>query len=360
MSVVGEIPAGLPGFTLPDLSWSAIQSLLPLAIVITMVGYLESISVARALASRRREKVNANRELFALGVADVGAAFTGAYPVTGGFSRSVVNFSAGVRTQLGSVFTAVLVAISVLFLTPLFYFIPKAVLAAVIVVAVATLVDFRTPVRLWRYSRGDAIALVITFAAVLLAGIEQGIIIGIVATGVLYMWKSSRPHIVEVGRIPGTEHFRNVARFDVERLPGVLALRVDESLTFTNAPCLESWLLGAIADRPDVHSVLLVASGINDIDATGIEVLESIRDELKSGGVEIYLSDVKGPVTDRLMKAGFDAEFPENHLFLSAAVAFEQLEQQRDGHAGQETAVTDNPVELPALEPSATGQGSRF
>ncbi|MGI9519982.1 MAG: SulP family inorganic anion transporter, partial [Pirellulaceae bacterium] len=268
-----------------------------------------------------------NRELFALGMADIGAAFTGGYPVTGGFSRSVVNYSAGVRTPLGSVITALLVAISVLFLTPLFFYIPKAVLAAIIVVAVATLVDLKTPIRLWRFSRSDAIALVITFAAVLLAGIETGIIIGIVATGILYMWRASRPHIAEVGRIPGTEHFRNVERFEVETLPGVLALRVDESLTFANAPCLESWLLGAIADRPELHCVLLVASGINDVDATGIEVLESIREELKSSEVELYLSDVKGPVIDRLRNFGMDEVSLNDHIILSADLAFKLFDQ---------------------------------
>ncbi len=336
VAIVGEIPAGLPGLTMPNLSWVAITSLLPLALVITMVGYLESISVAKALASRRREKVDANRELFALGMADVGAAFTGGYPVTGGFSRSVVNFSAGVRTPLGSVITALLVAVSVLFLTPLFFYIPKAVLAAIIVVAVTTLIDVKTPIRLWKYSRSDAIALLITFAGVLLAGIETGIIIGIAATAVLYMWRASRPHIAEVGRLPGTEHFRNIARHNVETVPGVLAVRVDESLTFANAPCLESWLLAAVADRPDVHSVLLVATGINQMDATGIEVLETVREELQGGGVELYLSDVKGPVSDMLVRYGFDEPFLANHVFLSADLALRQLENH-----SSESVVTD-------------------
>ena len=168
VKVVGKIVPGLPRFTVPDFSWGAIRSLLPLALVITLVGFLESISVAKSLASRRREKVDANRELLALGFADIGAAFTGGYPVTGGFSRSMVNFSAGVRTPWGSVITALLVAVSVAFLTPWFYYIPQAILAAIIVIAVAGLIDFKTPVRLWKYSRPDLVSLLATFASVLI------------------------------------------------------------------------------------------------------------------------------------------------------------------------------------------------
>ena len=178
VAIVGEIPSGLPGLTVPDFSLSAIRALLPLAFVITIVGYLESISVAKTLASRKREKIDPNRELFALGLANVGAAFAGGYSVTGGFSRSLVNFSSGVRTPVGSIITAALVAISVLFLTPLFFYIPNAVLGAIIVVAVAQLVDFRTPFELWRYARADAIALLITFFSVLATGIETGILVG--------------------------------------------------------------------------------------------------------------------------------------------------------------------------------------
>ncbi len=318
VSIVGEIPRGLPTFTIPEFDLQAIRSLLPLALVITLVGYLESISVAKALAGRRREKVDANRELFALGIADVGAAFTGGYPVTGGFSRSLVNYSAGARTPMASIITAALVALSVGLLTPWFFYIPKAVLAAIIVVAVIGLVDFKTPLRLWRYSRPDAIALTVTFVAVLGLGIETGILIGVVATIVMQMWQTSRPHIAEVGRVGDSEHFRNIKRHDVNLTRGVLAFRVDESLNFANAPFLESYLQEQISDRRDIRKVLLISSGINEIDATGIEVLESIIRELNSSNVEFYLSDVKGPVMDRMRASGFEPEFLDKHVFLSA------------------------------------------
>lgn len=328
VAIVGEIPGGLPSLTYPDFSLTAIRSLFPLALVITLVGYLESISVAKALASRRREKVDANRELFALGMADVGAAFTGGYPVTGGFSRSLVNFSAGAKTPMASIITALLVSISVALLTPMFFYIPNAVLAAIIVIAVIGLVDFKTPVKLWRYSRPDAIALMTTFVSVIGLGIETGILIGVAATIVMLMWKMSRPHVAEVGRVGESEHFRNIQRHEVQLTDGVLAFRVDESLNFANAPFLESWLHEQISERPDIESVLLISSGINEVDATGIEVLETIIRELKSAGVEFYMSNVKGPVTDRLEAAGFEPHFLKNHIFLSAHQAICSLANQ--------------------------------
>lgn len=325
VAIVGTIPAGLPGLTMPDISLATIWSLLPLALIITLVGYMESISVAKALATRKREKVDANRELFALGMADVGAAFTGGYPVTGGFSRSMVNFSAGVCTPLGSLITALLVAMSVLFLTPLFFHIPNAVLAAIIIVAVTPLVDFKTPIRLWHYSRSDAVALLVTFFAVLATGIEIGILVGIAATVVTLMWKMSQPHVAEVGRVGDTEHFRNVLRHDVELTEGVLAFRVDESLNFANAHVVESYVMEQVSDRPEIKSVLLISSGINYVDATGLEVLESIYRELQSIGVGFYMSDVKGPVTDRFTLAGYEQSFLDEHIFLSADEAISQL-----------------------------------
>ena len=325
VAIVGAIPPGFPGFTMPNVSLATIRSLLPLALIITLVGYMESISVAKSLATRKREKVDANRELFALGIADVGAAFTGGYPVTGGFSRSMVNFSAGVCTPLGSILTALFVATSVLFLTPMFFYIPNAVLAAIIIVAVIPLVDFKTPIKLWHYSRSDAIALLITFFAVLATGIEIGILVGIAATVVTLMWKMSKPHVAEVGRVGDSEHFRNVLRHDVELTEGVLAFRVDESLNFANAHVVESYVMEQVSDRPEIKSVLLISSGINDVDATGLEVLKTIYRELESVGVGFYMSDVKGPVTDRFALAGYEQSFLDEHIFLSADEAISKL-----------------------------------
>lgn len=325
VAIVGEIPAGLPGVTLPSFAWGELRAIAPLAFVITLVGYLESVSVAKALASRRREKVDANRELFALGMADLGSAFTGGYPVTGGFSRSLVNFSAGARTPLGSVITALIVAVSVAILTPAFYYIPNAVLAAIIIVAVVKLIDVKAPFKLWRYSRADAAALVVTFMSVLTLGIETGILVGVTATIVMLMWKMSRPHVAEIGRMPGGLGFRNVKRHAVETIPHVFAFRVDESLYFANAPFLESYIINQIATRPETRSVLLVCSGMNDIDDTGLEVLRTIDRELDEIGVGFFLAEVKGPVTDRMRLAGFADEFMNDRVFLTTLQAIETI-----------------------------------
>ena len=332
VAIVGAIPAGLPWITWPSFQLNVIARLLPLALVITLVGYLESISVAKALASRKREKIDPDRELLALGLADIGAAFTGGYPVTGGFSRSLVNFSAGVRTPAGSLITAGLVAFSVAFLTPWFFYIPKAVLAAIIIVAVVPLVDFKTPFELWKYSRSDAIALIVTFVSVLALGIETGIGVGVVATVVMMMWRMSRPHVAEVGRVGDSEHFRSVSRHHVKTIDGVFAFRVDESLTFANAPFLESYILDRVSNDSNVQSVLLISTGINDIDSTGVEVLWTIRRELSDLGIGFFMSDVKGPVTDKLEIAGLKGDF----IFLSADQAMKTLDRKKED--------TDTPV----------------
>lgn len=323
VAIVGSIPSGLPVFSWPEINGSSIGSLFPLALVITLVGYLESISVSKALASRHREKVDANRELFALGMANVGASISGGYPVTGGFSRSMVNDAAGVQTPIGSIITALLVLVSVLFLTPLFYYIPRAVLAAIVVVAVLRLIDLKSPVSLWKYSRADAIALMITFVAVLGLGIEKGILIGIATTIILLMGKMSRPHVAVVGRVERSEQFRNIDRHKVQTVDGLLAFRVDESLNFANAPFLETFVQSRVSEDPNIQTILLVGSSINDIDATGMEVLKTIRDELDTAGVQFFMSDIKGPVSDRLRQGGFDKEFLRKNIFLSAHQAVE-------------------------------------
>ena len=325
VNIVGEIPSGLPRLTMPDFSIDTLIKLGPLALVIGLVGFLESYSVAKALAGRRREKVHPNREMVALGIADLGASITGGFPVTGGFSRSVVAENAGIRTPMGSIITAIIVAVSVLLLPEYFHHIPRAVLAAIILVAVISLIDFRVPLGLWKFSRPDALAWLVTFVAVLFLGIEHGILAGITATAMLLMWRVSRPFVTKVGRIAGTEHFRNVDRFEVETHPEVIAFRVDASLIFANAPFVEDYVLGLVADHPDVNSLLLIATGVNDIDATGIELFNSLRVELHDAGVGFYLSDVKGPVTDRLREAGFDETFMNCNLFLNADEAMKKL-----------------------------------
>lgn len=326
VKVVGNIPKGLPSFAFPVLDESTMSALLPAAFAISFVGFMEAYSVGKFLASKRRQKVDANQEFIALGAANIGAALTGGYPVAGGVSRSSVNFSANANTPLASIITASIIALTVMFLTPLFYFLPQASLAAIIVMAVSSLLDFGTLKRLWVYNRADAIAWMTAFIAVLATSVEKGILIGAAVSILLHLWRTSRPHIAIIGRVGDSEHFRNVLRHDVKTCPHVLAVRIDASLYFANAKYLEDYLLKAVSDRPEVKHLLLVCSAINAIDGSALETLKSAIADLKTRGIEFYMSEVKGPVMDGLLKAGFVDELGKDHIFLTTDRAMRFLE----------------------------------
>lgn len=303
--VVGEIPQGLPPVALPPLDPALWRELLPSAVLISVVGFVESVSVAQTLAAKRRERIAPNRELIGLGAANLAASVTGGYPVTGGFARSVVNFDAGARSPMAGVMTAVGIGLTALLLTPLFQQLPKATLAATIVVAVLSLVDLPALKRTWIYSKGDFAAMAATILVVLGAGVEAGIVTGVVLSVVLFLVHSSRPHMAVVGQVPGTQHFRNVKRHNVVSSPTVLSVRVDESLYFANARWLEDKLYDmAIADKPLRH-VVLICAAVNDIDASALESLEALNERLDTAGVHFHLSEVKGPVMDKLKRSDF-------------------------------------------------------
>ena len=325
VKIVGMVPLGLPPLTIPSFDLQTWRSLLPAALAIALVGYMEGFSGAQALASKRREKIDPNQELIAFGAANLSAAFTGGYPVTGGVSRSVVNFAAGANTGLASMITGILVAITVMFFTSWFYFLPQSCLAATIITAVYKLVDFSTLKRMWNYDKADAIAWLVTFSAVLVLGVEKGIIFGAIVALSLHLWHTSRPHIAIVGRLGESEHFRNVLRYDVKTSPQVLAIRVDASLYFANAKYMENFLSREISDRPDVTSIVLVCSAVNLIDASALEVLESLIADLKTIGINFYFSEVKGPVMDKLLNIGFVDYVGRDHFFLSTDIAMHDL-----------------------------------
>lgn len=304
VAIVGAVPAGLPSLTWPTIDLPLWRALLPTALAITLVGYMESVSVAKALAARKREKISANRELLALGAANVGAALTGGYPVTGGFSRSFVNDTAGARSGVASIVTAALVALSTLLLTPLFYAIPRAVLAAIIVVAVAALIDTRTLRRAWRYNRQDAAALLITFGAVLALGVENGILIGAATSLVLFLARTSNPHVAIVGRLGDSQIYRNILRHPVQTWPEVALVRIDASLYFGNTAHLEETVLGLLAAQPALRYIVLIGTAINEIDYSALEALELLHHETAAAGVELHLAAIKGPVMDRLLRSG--------------------------------------------------------
>lgn len=316
VNIVGDVPAGLPPLTIPSFDLNTWQLLLPTALAISLVGYMESVSVAKSLASKKRQKIDANQELVALGVSNVGAAFTGGYPVTGGISRSVVNFTAGANTGLASIITAGLIAITVLFFTPAFYYLPNAVLAAIIIVAVAGMVDIKTFRHVWAYSRTDGLSMLITFLAVLALGVEQGILLGVVSSLLILAWRISRPHVAIVGRVGDSEIYRNVLRHEVQTWPTAVAMRVDESLYFANATYLEELVMQLLADEPAMEHFVFIGTAINFIDASALETLEEIHHTLQDTGVTFHLAAIKGPVMDRLRGSGLiDAIDPENvHL----------------------------------------------
>jgi sulfate permease, SulP family len=325
VAVVGSIPPGLSPISVPAISAMDAQALLPTALVIVLVSVVESIAVAKALASKRRQAIDPDQELVALGAANLVASFFSGYPVTGGFARSVVNDQAGAVTGLASLITATSIALILLFFAPLFYYLPQAVLAATVIVAVIGLVNLREPLKIWHTNRGDALTWAIAFAAVLLLGIEIGIFAGVAASLIFYLWRTSHPHIAVVGRLGDSETYRNVERYQVQTWPDVVAMRVDESLYFANTRFLEEAILRVVAERPTVKHLVLIGTAINFIDSSALHTLEHLVDELRDAGVQLHLAAIKGPVMDRLLHSPLIAKLGAQHLHLSTHDAMRAL-----------------------------------
>ncbi len=305
VAVTGAVPQRLPPFTLPSLDLTLIRELALPAALISLIGFVESVSVGQTLAARRRQRIDPDQELVALGAANLGAAFAGGFPVTGGFARSVVNHDAGAETPAAGAFTALGLALASLFLTPFIALLPKATLAATIVVAVLSLVDLSILKRSWAYSRADFATVAATMSVTLLVGVEAGVMAGVGLSLLLYLYRTSRPHVAEVGRVPGTEHFRNIHRFAVETDPRVLILRIDESLYFANTRYLESLILERVSGDAALRHVVLMCSAVNEIDLSALETLEELDHRLHEMGLKLHLAEVKGPVMDRLAPTDF-------------------------------------------------------
>ncbi len=316
VKIVGDVPTGLPPLSLPSFSMDLWSSLIVSAVVISIIGFVESVSVAQTLAAKNRQRIDPDQELIGLGAANIGAAFTGGFPVTGGFSRSVVNYDAGASTPAAGAYTAIGLGVASLFLTPLIFHLPKATLAATIIVAVLSLVDFSILKRTWQYSKSDFAAVAVTMAMTLLVGVELGVTTGVAISILIHLFKTSRPHMAIVGQVPGTEHYRNVLRHKVIVDQSVLTIRVDESLYFANTRALEDRIYDEVAMQTDLKHVILMCSAVNAIDMSALESLEAINARLKLGGVDFHLSEVKGPVMDRLQRSGF-LEHLTGQVFLS-------------------------------------------
>jgi len=324
VAIVGEVPQSLPPLTMPSFSPDLLGALLLPALLISVIGFVESISVAQTLAAKKRQRIDPDQELIGLGAANLGAAFTGGYPVTGGFARSVVNFDAGAETPAAGAFTAAGLALAAVALTPLVYFLPNATLAATIIVAVLGLVDFSILKRTWAYAKADFAAVAATILLTLGFGVEAGVSAGVILSLLLHVYKTSRPHVAEVGLVPGTQHFRNIRRHTVETRPGLLTLRIDESLYFVNARFLEDLILDRLARDKDLRHVVLMCSAVNEIDYSALENLEEINKRLTEQGIGLHLSEVKGPVMDRLATTHFMADL-NGRVFLSQFDAWREL-----------------------------------
>ncbi|RAH38610.1 SulP family inorganic anion transporter [Halomonas sp. SL1] len=327
VALVGEVPGGLPSLALPSLEPGLWSSLLAPALLISLVGFVESVSVAQTLAAKRRQRIDPNQELIALGLANLGAGASGGSPVSGGFSRSVVNFEAGAATPLAGAFTALGIAVATLTLTAPLAFLPKATLAATIIVAVGSLIDLPAIRRTWAYSRADGVAMLATLTLTLVHGVESGILAGVALSLGLHLYRTSRPHSAVVGRVPGSEHFRNVQRYDeVETDERLAILRVDESLYFANARYLEDTVMALAARQPGLEHIVLACQAVNGIDASALESLEAINRRLKDAGVALHLAEVKGPVMDRLAATDFCHELG-GRVFLSTFDAWQALHE---------------------------------
>lgn len=327
VAVVGSIPMGLPplGFPLPAPSvW---QAMLMPALLISLVGFVESVSMGQMLAAKRRQRISPNQELIGLGAANLAGGVSGAMPVAGGLSRTVINFDAGAQTPAAGAFAALGIALVTFTFTGWLHYLPIATLSATITVSILSLVDIATLRQTWRYSRSDFTAMAMTIALTLIEGVEAGILTGVVLSIGLFLYRTSRPNSALLGRVADSEQFRNVARHDVETHAHLALLRIDESLYFANARYLEDTLYDLVATRPALEHVVIVCSAVNLIDASALESLEAINARLKDASVKLHLAEVKGPVMDKLNLSDFPEQLT-GRIFLSTYAAWRELNHE--------------------------------
>lgn len=341
--IVGDVPSGLPAPMMPTLDLDAMAQLFGVAVAIALVSFMESIAVAKRYARENKYAVDANGELVGLGLANIVGAVFQAYPTTGGFSRTAVNAQAGARTTVAGLITAGAIAVTLLFLTPLFYFLPKAVLAAIIMAAVFGLIDVAEVRHLWHVKRTDLAMLAITFFATLVVGIEEGIIAGVFTSLAVMVYRTTRPHVAVLGRLPGTDIFRNVARYpEAQRAPGLLAIRLDAQFYFGNVNFLKETLATLEAAEPEpVRVVIIDASGINQLDASAEAALREIIDDHAARGVEVLLASVKGPVRDVLRRAHFCERYGHARFFF----------RTEDAVAAARDLMTEGRLDAPSPRP---------
>ncbi|MEL6323158.1 MAG: sulfate permease [Pseudomonadota bacterium] len=327
VKILREVPQDLPTIGTPRFDADIWRQLLGSAALISLIGFVESVSVGQTLAAKKRGRIDPNQELIGLGAANLAAGVSSGYPVTGGLARSAVNFDAGAETPAAGAFAAIGIGLATVFLTPLLFHLPQAVLAATIIVAVLSLVDIPEVVKVWRYSKSDFAAMAATILVTLGFGVELGVTTGVALSLLLHLYNTSNPHFAVVGQVPGTQHYRNVNRHDVLMSDCVLTIRIDESLYFANARFLEETVYRLIGERPGLQHLVLMCPAVNYIDASGLESLERINLSLKEAGILLHLSEVKGPVTDRLKRTELLNDLTGN-VFLSQFEAMRALDAE--------------------------------
>lgn len=324
IAIVGNVPAGLPEFTVPSFSLETWKMLGGSAILIATIGFVESISLAQGLAAKRRERIDPDQELIGLGAANVATSFFGGFPVAGGFSRSAVNYDAGAATPAAGLYAALFMTLATLFFVPYLEYLPRATLAATIIAAIWSLVDLKILKTAWRYSKADFLAVFFTIVLTLVAGVEIGVASGVLVSLIVHLYKTSRPHVAVVGELPGTEHFRSVTRHNVETHEAILSIRIDESLYFANTRYLEDMIYGLVGERPRLKHVILMCTAVNEVDMSALESILAMNKRLDELGIKLHLSEVKGPVMDRLERTDFLSVLSGN-VYLSQHQAVEAL-----------------------------------
>ncbi|TVR34021.1 MAG: solute carrier 26 family protein [Balneolaceae bacterium] len=331
VAIVGEITSGIPAFEIPVLEWSVITALLPMALAIALVGYMEAIAVAKAVQHKAKNyKIDANQELVALGAANIGGSFFQAFPTTGSFSRTAINFDSDGHSGMSSIISALTVALSLLFLTPLFYFLPNAVLAAIIMVSVFGLIEYGGFKRLWNLGHYDRYMLLATFFGTLFIGIKEGILIGVALSVIMLLYRSARPNYSIMGRIPGTSIYRSIERYDTEREPENLIFRFDAPLHFANAEYFRDEVFRTIQSYPDASSLILDLNGVNEADSTGVDELFEVVEDLEGQGVSVYLSEVKASVRDLIKKSSDGIREWNFYMTIEDAVHASEMNRKKE------------------------------
>ncbi len=325
VTTVGVLPAGLPHFNIPNISWDQWQSLLPSSAAIALISYLSSLSASEAVSTSSVSNNNNNQELLALGAANIAAAVSQSFPTAGSFSRSVVNLSAGAKTQMAGLFTVLLVGMFCIFANDLLMNLPQAVLAVIIIVSAWPLISFKHGINAWRYQKSDGLVWGISFLAVLISGAENGILLGMLLSMVLYLKRTSEPHMAEIGRIANSDHFRNVKHYDTLTSPQVLLIRIDENLYFANCRYLLHFIRKRLTKKPDTQHVVLVGSAINHIDFNGLQALNVLLNELKTQNIQLHLAEFKNPVLIQLRRTELFNDLAPGQLFFTTSEALRTL-----------------------------------